>query len=197
MTATEREVAIVGGFDADERIRDQERDGVTAEVIFPTFALQACFSSEDAGLQLALCRAYNDWAAEVFAGDPRLLAVGAVPMLDIDAAIDRGEAARRRRVPRAVPPGSRPAAPVQRRRVRPRSGRSPRTSACRSRSTPAPGTSRASCGARAVRSSTTCSARSSTARWCCSCWPPAARSTGSPGCAWSPSRPAPRGWAGS
>jgi predicted TIM-barrel fold metal-dependent hydrolase len=87
MTATEREVAIVGDWDADDRVRDQERDGVVAEVIFPTFALQACFSSEDARLQLALCRAYNDWAADAFAGRPRLLAVGLVPMLDIDAGI--------------------------------------------------------------------------------------------------------------
>ena len=57
MTADEREVAIVGDTDPEERRRDQERDGVTGEVIFPTFALQACFSAEDAGLQLALCRA--------------------------------------------------------------------------------------------------------------------------------------------
>jgi predicted TIM-barrel fold metal-dependent hydrolase len=92
MTASEREVAIVGGTDPGERRRDQERDGVTAEVIFPTFALQACFASDDPGLQLALCRAYNDWAGEVFGGDRRLLAVGLVPMLDIDAAI--GEATR-------------------------------------------------------------------------------------------------------
>ena len=87
MTATELEVAIVGGVDADERIRDQERDGVVAEVIFPTFALQACFASDDSALQLALCRAYNDWAADAFGGQHRLLAVGLVPMLDLDDAI--------------------------------------------------------------------------------------------------------------
>ena len=60
----------------------EARDGVSAEVIFPTFALQACFASEDAQFQRALCRAYNSWAAEVF-DDPRLLAVGLVAMLDI------------------------------------------------------------------------------------------------------------------
>ena len=65
--------------------------GVTAEVVFPTFALQACFSSEDAQQQLALCRAYNDWAGEVFATEPRLLAVGLVPMLDIDGAIEEAQ----------------------------------------------------------------------------------------------------------
>jgi predicted TIM-barrel fold metal-dependent hydrolase len=87
MTASEREVAIVGDWDADDRIRDQERDGVTAEVIFPTFALQACFASDDAELQLQLCRAYNAWAEDAFGGKERLLAVGLVPMLDIDAGI--------------------------------------------------------------------------------------------------------------
>jgi predicted TIM-barrel fold metal-dependent hydrolase len=87
MTAGELEVAVVGDWDADSRLRDQERDGVWAEVIFPTFALQACFASDDAEFQLQLCRAYNSWAADAFAGQPRLLAVGMVPMLDIDAAI--------------------------------------------------------------------------------------------------------------
>ncbi|MEX0664289.1 MAG: amidohydrolase family protein [Acidimicrobiia bacterium] len=87
MTADEREVAIVGDWEPADRIRDQEKDGVSAEVIFPTFALQACFSPDDAPFQLALCRAYNSWAAEVFGTENRLLAVGLVPMLDIDAAI--------------------------------------------------------------------------------------------------------------
>jgi len=87
MPASQREVAVVGEFDADDRLRDQARDGVSAEVIFPTFALQACFSSEDAEFQRAMCRAYNSWASEVFA-DPRLLPVGLVAMLDVDGAID-------------------------------------------------------------------------------------------------------------
>ena len=87
MPTSEREVAVVGDFDADDRLRDQARDGVSAEVIFPTFALQACFASDDAELQRALCRAYNHWAAETF-DDHRLLAVGMVSMLDIDGAIE-------------------------------------------------------------------------------------------------------------
>jgi predicted TIM-barrel fold metal-dependent hydrolase len=37
---------------------------------------------------MQLCRAYNDWAGETFAGRHELLAVGMVPMLDIDGAID-------------------------------------------------------------------------------------------------------------
>ncbi len=87
MSATALETAVVGDWDPASRIRDQERDGVSAEVIFPTFALQACFAPDDPALQLALCRAYNDWAAEVLSGDHRLLPVGLVPMLDIDDAV--------------------------------------------------------------------------------------------------------------
>jgi predicted TIM-barrel fold metal-dependent hydrolase len=87
MTADELEVAIVGGTDTSERYRDQERDGVSAEVIFPTFALQACFAPDEAKFQLQLCRAYNDWAHDTFGEHHRLLAPGMVPLLDIDDGI--------------------------------------------------------------------------------------------------------------
>lgn len=87
MRASELEVATVGDWDADDRLRDQERDGVWAEVIFPTFALQACFASDDPRLQLQLCRAYNDWAADAFDRPDRLLPVGLVPVLDLDDAV--------------------------------------------------------------------------------------------------------------
>jgi predicted TIM-barrel fold metal-dependent hydrolase len=86
MPASEREVAVVGDWDANDRFRDQLRDGVSAEVIFPTFALQACYASDDAEFQRQLCRAYNSWAIEAF-DDHRLLPVGMVSMLDIDGAI--------------------------------------------------------------------------------------------------------------
>ena len=164
MPVSEREVAVVGDFDADDRLRDQLRDGVSAEVIFPTFALQACFASDDAEFQRQLCRAYNTWAGDVF-DDHRLLAVGMVSMLDIDGAIEDAHGRGRPGLPRAVPARPGAVAPVQRRAPTTRSGPSPRSSGSRSRSTPAPATSRASCAAPAARSSTTSWARSSTARW--------------------------------
>jgi len=86
MPVSEREVAVIGDWDANDRLRDQQRDGVSAEVIFPTFALQACFASDDADFQRQLCRAYNSWAADAF-DDHRLLPVGLVSMLDIEGAI--------------------------------------------------------------------------------------------------------------
>jgi predicted TIM-barrel fold metal-dependent hydrolase len=92
MPASEREVAVVGDYQADDRLRDQFRDGVSAEVIFPTFALQACFASDDAEFQRHLCRAYNHWAVDTF-DDHRLLAVGMVAMLDIEGAIEDAKVA--------------------------------------------------------------------------------------------------------
>ena len=80
--------AVIGDVDTASRRADQERDGVSAEVVFPTFALQACFASDDPALQAALCRAYNDWAMDVLGGEHRVLPVGLVPMLDLDVAID-------------------------------------------------------------------------------------------------------------
>ncbi len=92
MTESELDLAIVGGSDPDQRMREQSQDGVSAEVIFPTFALQACFAPDDPRLQLALCKAYNDWAHESLGGHHRMLPVALVPMLDLDDAI--GEATR-------------------------------------------------------------------------------------------------------
>ncbi len=91
MTASELDLAIVGGHDRRQRFREQEQDGVVAEVIFPNWALQICFVPADPDLQLALCRCYNDWAAEHLLGEPRMLPVGLLPMSDVDAAIAEAE----------------------------------------------------------------------------------------------------------
>jgi predicted TIM-barrel fold metal-dependent hydrolase len=81
------ERAQAGGWDPAQRIRDQDRDGISAEVVFPTLSLQSSFSTPDPELQMALARAYNDWAAEIFSAHPERFAVAAIiPMLDVDAA---------------------------------------------------------------------------------------------------------------
>jgi predicted TIM-barrel fold metal-dependent hydrolase len=88
------ERAQAGGWDPSLRMRDQDRDGVSGEVVFPTLGLQACFSSPDPALQMALARAYNDWVAEVFGPHPqRFAAAAVVPMADIDAAIEEADRA--------------------------------------------------------------------------------------------------------
>jgi predicted TIM-barrel fold metal-dependent hydrolase len=82
------ERAQAGGWDPRQRIRDQDRDGIAAEVVYPTLSLQSSFSTPDPELQMALARAYNDWAVEVFSAHPERFAVAAiVPMLDVDEAM--------------------------------------------------------------------------------------------------------------
>src|SRR5262245_26684938 len=89
-----RERAQAGGWDPRQRLRDQDRDGVSAEVVFPTLALQACFMSPDPALQYALAAAYNDWVAEVFVPfGERFAAAAVIPMLDIARAQREAERA--------------------------------------------------------------------------------------------------------
>ncbi|HEY2564083.1 MAG TPA: amidohydrolase family protein [Acidimicrobiales bacterium] len=91
MSASELDLAVVGGSSSEQRFREQEQDGVVAEVVFPNWALQVCFVPEDPELQKGLARAYNDWAAETMLGEERILPVGLVSMLDIDAAVKEAE----------------------------------------------------------------------------------------------------------
>jgi predicted TIM-barrel fold metal-dependent hydrolase len=86
------ERAQAGGYDLKQRIIDQDRDGISAEVVFPTIFLQSSFASEDAELQMALARAYNDWVAEIFASEQeRFAAVAICPMADIKAACEEAK----------------------------------------------------------------------------------------------------------
>lgn len=60
-----------GGWDPAERIKEQDRDGVTAEVMYPTPSIQAAMAMvEDEEFHLAIVRAYNDWVSEYVAHDP-------------------------------------------------------------------------------------------------------------------------------
>ena len=53
------------GADPRERLRDQDRDGIDAEVVFPNKGL-AMWATPDAAFALAQCQVWNDWAWEVF-----------------------------------------------------------------------------------------------------------------------------------
>jgi predicted TIM-barrel fold metal-dependent hydrolase len=75
-----------GGTDIAARIADQKRDGVVAEVLYPNQGL-ALYNSPDAGYQMAVAQAYNDWGFELFGGHrDRFVPVGIVPMGDIPMA---------------------------------------------------------------------------------------------------------------
>ena len=69
-----------GGWDPDARIADQERDGVAAEVIYPTVGMAICNHS-DFDYKKACFDAYNRWIAAYCSAHPdRLLGCGQTAM---------------------------------------------------------------------------------------------------------------------
>ena len=56
------EAARPSGWDPAERIKDQDLDGVEAEVLYTTLGM-SLFGLEDAELQRSCFRVYNDWVA--------------------------------------------------------------------------------------------------------------------------------------
>lgn len=80
-------VARPGGWDPIVRIGDMEKDGVSAEVLYPSLGL-GLFCVRDATLQEALFRAYNDWLIEYCQKVPdRLYGIGLISIYDIDHAV--------------------------------------------------------------------------------------------------------------
>jgi predicted TIM-barrel fold metal-dependent hydrolase len=76
-----------GGWDPTARLHDQERDGVVAEVIYPSLALQL-FRIRDPELQSVTFQAYADWLAEYCAALPgRVAGVGLIPLHDVAAGV--------------------------------------------------------------------------------------------------------------
>ncbi len=68
------------GYDATYRIADQNRDGVSAEVIYPSVGMVLC-NHPDFDYKKAAMDAYNRWIAEYCSVDPlRLLAAGQTAM---------------------------------------------------------------------------------------------------------------------
>jgi predicted TIM-barrel fold metal-dependent hydrolase len=69
-----------GGWDPDARMAEQERDGVAAEVIYPTVGMVLC-NQKDFDYKKACFDAYNRWIAEYCAAHPeRLLGCGQTAM---------------------------------------------------------------------------------------------------------------------
>lgn len=76
-----------GAFDVHARVADMDRAGISRSVLFPTLGLGfASLEADD--VQIALCRAYNDWLAGECATHPgRLLGVAVLPQADLHASI--------------------------------------------------------------------------------------------------------------
>ena len=81
------EGARPSGWDPVERIKDQDVDGVDAEVLYTTLGM-SLFGLDDAGFQQACFRAYNDWVSEFCGHDPkRLFGIALISLEDIQAGV--------------------------------------------------------------------------------------------------------------
>jgi len=76
-----------GGWDPVQRIKDMEIDGVSGEVLYPSLGL-GLFCVEDAALQEACFRVYNDWIIDYCKGAPeRLFGIALISVYDMDHAV--------------------------------------------------------------------------------------------------------------
>lgn len=77
-----------GGWDGKARIADQDRDGIAAEVIYPSVGMVLC-NHPDADYQHAAMWAYNRWLAEEFcaAAPERIIGLGQTAVRSVDEAI--------------------------------------------------------------------------------------------------------------
>jgi hypothetical protein len=77
----------LAGRTPEERIADQERDGVDIEVVFPNKGMHG-FGTADLDFSLAMCRAWNDWVNDDYGPyRDRILPMAMVPTADVEAAI--------------------------------------------------------------------------------------------------------------
>jgi predicted TIM-barrel fold metal-dependent hydrolase len=77
-----------GGWDPEARLADQDRDGVSAEVIYPTVGMLLC-NHQDFDYKKACFDAYNRWIAEYCAPHPeRLIGLGQTTMRSVEEGIE-------------------------------------------------------------------------------------------------------------
>ncbi len=75
------------GWDATARVADQVRDGVSAEIIYPTIGMMIC-NHPDIDFKRACFQAYNRWITEYCSEDPsRLLGTGQTALRSVDEGI--------------------------------------------------------------------------------------------------------------
>ena len=77
-----------GGWDPEERLKEQDRDGVAAEVIYPSVGMILC-NHPDADYKKACFDAYNLWIAEFQSSDPaRLIGLGQTALRSVEEGIE-------------------------------------------------------------------------------------------------------------
>jgi predicted TIM-barrel fold metal-dependent hydrolase len=81
------ETARPGAWDPVERIKDQDLDGVSAEVLYTSLGMPL-FQITDKELQGACFSVYNTWLGEFCSSNPRrLIGLALIPMWDIPSAV--------------------------------------------------------------------------------------------------------------
>ncbi len=89
------EAARPGGWDPVERLKDQEIDGLEAEVVYSSLGMPL-FGLDDAEVQQACFRAYNDWVAEFCSHSPkRLFGIALIGLDDVQDGVRELERCRK------------------------------------------------------------------------------------------------------
>ncbi len=89
------ELARPGVYDIEARLADQDRDGVDAEVVYPSILFNV-YQIKDTEIVNATFGSYNDWVADYCSAAPdRLFGLGAVQLRDLDSAIQEMERAKK------------------------------------------------------------------------------------------------------
>jgi hypothetical protein len=78
-----------GGSDPRQRLADQDRDGIAAEVIYPSVGMVLC-NHKDADFKQACMNAYNRWLQEEFCSvaPDRLIGLGQTAVRSVAEAVD-------------------------------------------------------------------------------------------------------------
>ena len=77
-----------GGWDPKARLADQDRDGIAAEILYPTVGMLLC-NHPDFDYKKACFDAYNLWIAEYASSNPeRLIGLGQTAMRSVDEGIE-------------------------------------------------------------------------------------------------------------
>ena len=88
-------LARPGCYDVEERKKDQELDGIDAEVLYPSVLFNV-YQMEDLDILKATFALYNDWTADYCKDAPdRLFPLACVQLYDLDEAIAEAERAKK------------------------------------------------------------------------------------------------------
>lgn len=88
--------ARAGGYEPEARLEDMARDGIAAEVLYPTFGKDMYARDKAPELAEACARVYNDWMIEFCRHAPdRLWGQAEVPLWNVDWALREMERCRK------------------------------------------------------------------------------------------------------